>query len=99
MKQEAMLRQILNELKDVRNRMATKDDILAVKDELAKTNEHLTNIESKQDMIYRQTGKLSEYHTEIVSRLEEVVTKEDLTYLDKKLGEHDREIFKLKQKG
>lgn len=76
-----------------------KDDMTNVKNELMKTNEHLAKIETKQDLIYRQTGKLSEYHTEIVSRLNEFSTKEDLTFLDKKIGEHDREIFKLKQKG
>lgn len=93
---------------DIKN-MATKDDIKdtatkkdlnivqkEIMNELDKTNKHLQSIDSKQHIIYEQTGKLSEFHTETLSILEQLATKEDLEYFDKKITEHDRNIFKIK---
>lgn len=80
-----LLEQILAELKEIKH-------------EQQKTNERLDSIDSKQHIIYEQTGKLSEYHTETLSRLDNLATKDDLEYFDKKITEHDREIFKMKNK-
>ncbi|GAA0431812.1 hypothetical protein GCM10008983_05510 [Lentibacillus halophilus] len=61
-------------------------------------NERFSNIESKLQIVYEQTGKLTEYHEQTMAALERVATKDDLTYFDKKIGEHDREISKLKER-
>lgn len=82
---EQILQQILDEIKEV-------------KLEQQKTNERLTNIESKQNIIYEQTGKLTEYHTETMAGFKDLATKDDLEYFDKKITEHDREIFKMKNR-
>lgn len=87
---EKILQQILDELKEV------KKEVSNVKQEQKKTNERLTNIESKQNIIYEQTGKLTEYHTETMAGFQNLATKADLEYFDKKITEHDREIFKIK---
>lgn len=89
---ERLLKQILDELKSV------KEEVAEVKLEQQKTNERLTNIESKQQIIYEQTGKLTEYHAETISQFEQLATKDDLDYFDKKISQHDREIFKIKNK-
>ena len=73
-------------------------DLKSVKKEQQYTNERLTLIESKQNIIYEQTGKLTEYHTETMSGFDQLATKEDLSYFDKKITEHDREIFKIKNR-
>ncbi len=87
-----LLQQILDEIKDV------KEEVSAVKAEQQKTNERLVNIESRQQIIYEHTGKLTEYHTEKMASFEHLATKEDLSYFDKKITEHDREIFKIKNR-
>lgn len=77
---------------------AVKTEVSNIKKEQQITNERLTNIESKQNIIYEQTGKLTEYHTETMAGFEALATKEDLEYFDKKITEHDREIFKMKNR-
>ncbi|WP_158735122.1 hypothetical protein [Alteribacillus sp. YIM 98480] len=44
-------------------------------------NKRLENIESKQHIVYEQTGILTERHEEIMSRFNDLATKE---YFDKK---------------
>ncbi|MFD1848818.1 hypothetical protein [Oceanobacillus bengalensis] len=73
---------------------ALRQEQQGMKQEQRITNERLTNIETKQSLIYNQTGKLTEYHTEIMSSFEKLATKDDLVYYDKKIGEHDRHLFK-----
>ncbi|GIN73195.1 hypothetical protein J14TS2_36700 [Bacillus sp. J14TS2] len=80
-----------------------KEDVSTLKVEqqktsvhMAKMDERLSNLELKQDSIHEQTGKLSEYHSETISYFEVLATKEDLEYFDKKISEHEREIFKIK---
>ncbi|MBP1916395.1 chromosome segregation ATPase [Lederbergia galactosidilyticus] len=80
-----------------------KDDVSTLKAEqqkttahMAKMDERLSNLELKQDSIYKQTGKLTEYHADTISHFEKLATKEDLEYFDKKTSEHEREIFKIK---
>ena len=61
-------------------------------------NDRLTILESRQQKIYSQTGKLLEFRNEAIARLDQLATKEDLDFFDIKMGSHDREIFKLKSK-
>lgn len=75
-----------------------ESEVKEIKNEQKKTNERLENIEAKQHIIYEQTGKLSEYHTQTLAHLEQLATKEDLDYFDKKISQHEREIFKLKNR-
>ena len=63
-------------------------------EEVQAINERLEKIESKLNIAYEQTAN----HSEIIDKLDEFATKEDLSYIDKKLCEHDREIFKLKNR-
>ncbi|WP_042472495.1 hypothetical protein, partial [Bacillus ndiopicus] len=75
-----------------------KVDIQELKIEQKKTNERLDGIEAKQHIVYEQTGKLTEYYTEIMARFDQLATKEDLDYFDQKIAKHEREIFKLKNR-
>lgn len=100
----------LNELKDnlvnlqeeqhaMRNDLATlQKDQHAIKDEQQKMNTRLKKVEVLLNLTYEQTGHLTEKYQEISSKLENVATREDLVYFDKKLGEHDRQFHKLEQK-
>ncbi len=69
------------------------DELKGIKEE----NERLTNLESKQQIISEQNRKLTEYHTETMSQFEQLATKDDLDYFDKRITQHDREIFKIKK--
>ena len=100
---EQLLKQILEELQGV------KGEVAGIKGEVAETNQRLTNvesnlqilkettsrIESKQQVIYEQTGHLSEYHTELKNGLEDI--KDRLHFNTHKLTETELEIFKLKK--
>jgi len=93
------LNPLRNELNGLKNEVnGLKNEVTQVKQEQQKTNERLTNLESKLHIVYEQTGKLTEYHTETMSKLEHLATKEDLEYYDKKISQHEREIFKIKNK-
>lgn len=67
------LQPIEKELQDL------KQEIADIKIEQQKTNERLTSLESKQHIIYEQTGKLMEYHTETMVRLYQLVIKDDMS--------------------
>ncbi len=75
-----------------------KHELNEIKREQQNTNERLDRIDSKQYIIYEQTGKLSEYHTETLSQLDNLAAKDDLEYFDKKITEHDRKIYKMKNR-
>ena len=75
---------------------AIKQEISGIKQEQETTNEHLSSLQSKQDLIYNQTCKLTEYHEEKQEKFERLATINDLKYYDTKIGEHDREIYNLK---
>ena len=77
---EVLLKQILEELQ-------------AIKQEQRVTNERLTNIETKQHVIFEQTGKLSEFHTETISRLDRLQTDVEFTY--QKTALHDLKINRI----
>lgn len=77
---EVLLKQILEELQ-------------AIKQEQQVTNERLTNIETKQQVIFEQTGKLSEYHTETISRIDRLQTDVEFTY--QKTALHDLKLNRI----
>lgn len=77
-------------------KLDTKQNFDAIKQEQAITNDRLSSLETKQEIIYNQTGKLTESHSEMISLLKNLASKDDIDYLDKKIGEHDREIYKIK---
>lgn len=80
---------ILNELKGLNQRVGgIESDLQILKDTT-------TRMESKQLIIYDQTGKLSEYHTEVKTGLEDI--KDRLNFNTHKLTETELEIFKLKK--
>ena len=58
----------------------------------------LNRIESKQDAIYEQTGQLTVFRHETLTKFDEVVKKEDMHYFEFKLMEHDRDLFNLKKR-
>ncbi|HLQ74248.1 MAG TPA: hypothetical protein VK125_08455 [Bacillota bacterium] len=101
-----VLHQILGEMQTMNSDMkelktevtSIKSDVAALKSEQQTTNERLAAIESKQTIMHEQTGKLTEYHSETMANFENLATKEDLAYFDKKITEHDRELFKIKQR-
>lgn len=75
MSDDKMLEQLFNEIREMKQNMATKEDVADI------------------PLIKRAVFELSER----VDRIErDMVRKEDLQYVDLKISEHDREIFKLK---
>ncbi|REB05252.1 hypothetical protein DVB69_15985 [Sporosarcina sp. BI001-red] len=58
----------------------------------------LDRIESKQNAIFEQTGQLTEFRQETLTKFDEVVKKEDMFYFEFKLMEHDRDLFNLKKR-
>lgn len=64
-----------------------------IKHEQQVTNERLTNIEVKQQVIFEQTGKLSEYHTETISHLNNLRSDIEFTY--QKTALHDLKINRI----
>lgn len=96
---EKLLSQILEEIKSVKDgqKMANKK-LGNVEDKIISIENRLDNIENKLGATIEQTAKLSEYHSEVMNKLENVATKEDLIYYDMKLGVHEKEIFNLKMR-
>ncbi len=92
-----ILKQVLDGIQNLQNEMKSmKREQEKTNDRLEKIESRLDKIENKLDGTVEQTAKLSEYHSEVMNKLDDFATKEDLAYFDKKLSEHDREIFKLK---
>lgn len=76
---EQMLQLILHEIKGIKTYITElKQDVSAIKFEQQITNDRLTKIQSKQGLIYNQTGKLSEYHTETIACFDQLATKKEL---------------------
>lgn len=91
-----LLQQILEEVKSVKGEITEVNQRLSnVENGVQELKETTSRIEAKQQVIYDQTGKLSEYHTEIKNELEEV--KDRLHFNTHKLTETELEIFKLKK--
>lgn len=100
--QHAMRKDLTTLQKDqhaMRNDLATlQKDQHTIKDEQQKMNTRLKKVEVLLNLTYEQTGHLTEKYQEISSKLENVATRDDLVYFDKKLGKHDRQFHKLEQK-
>lgn len=92
----AEIKEDINGMKEDINEL--KSEVNGIKEEVSDMNVRLTSIESKQDIIFIQTGKLSEFRDETAATLSQIATKEDLEYFDAKASRHEREIFKLKKR-
>ncbi|MEI3597083.1 MULTISPECIES: hypothetical protein [unclassified Oceanobacillus] len=96
---------LLKELKAMNEKITAIETKMATKNDLESINLKIDSI-SKQavknaediSVIKENQEKATEKHNEILSTLNDLATKEDLEYLDKKVGEHDREIFKIKNR-
>ena len=110
---EVLLQQILSELKDVKTGQKHMEkrfdkidqkfiaidkrfDVMQV--QMDGMQGQLNRIESKQDAIFEQTGQLTEFRHETLTKFDEVVTKEDMHYFEAKMMEHDRDLFNLKKR-
>ncbi|RSL34692.1 hypothetical protein D7Z54_02295 [Salibacterium salarium] len=80
-------------LKDLATNEAIKD--VATKNEIGALQETMNRMESKQELIYNQTGKLSEYHTDLKVEFSDV--KDRISFQTHKLSEAELELFKLKK--
>ena len=93
---EQLLKQILDELKGVNHRLSNVENrFTTVEEGVGELKATTSRIEAKQQVIYEQTGKLSEYHSELKNGLEDV--KDRLQFNTHKLTETELEIFKLKK--
>lgn len=86
-----------------------KQEVAGIKNEVAEINTRLTHVESeiddlkettsrietKQQIIFEQTGNLAEYHTDLQEELHHI--KDRLQFTTVKLTENEFEIFKLKK--
>ncbi|WP_026702797.1 hypothetical protein [Salibacterium aidingense] len=80
-------------LKDLVTNEAIKE--LATKNDVHQLQETMDRMESKQEVIFNQTGKLSEYHTELKGEFSDV--KDRISFQTHKLSEAELELFKLKK--
>ncbi|MDQ0300283.1 hypothetical protein J2S78_002730 [Salibacterium salarium] len=80
-------------LKDLATNEAIKD--VATKNEIGALQETMNRMESKQELVYNQTGKLSEYYTDLKMEFSDV--KDRISFQTHKLSEAELELFKLKK--
>lgn len=80
---------LVNHLENINNNINEK---------FIQINKRFDEIEEKLNATVEQTAKITEYHSEVTKKLNEVATKQDLEYVDKKLGKHDREIYAMKNR-
>lgn len=93
------MREVKTDVRSLKTEMQeVKADVQNLKAEQQKTNDRLDGIEAKLHIVYEQTGRLTEYHAETMTRFEQVATKDDLEYFAQKIAEHDRDIFYLKKR-
>ncbi|RSL28885.1 hypothetical protein D7Z54_34125 [Salibacterium salarium] len=75
--------------------LATNEAVIATKSEIGTLQETMDRMETKQELIYNQTGKLSEYHTDLKVEFSDV--KDRISFQTHKLSEAELELFKLKK--
>ena len=116
------LSQLFDELKEIKQSMATKEDIsnmatkedisnMATKEDIANmaTKEDISNMATKDDLLNLATKEdvaeipyikraVREISDKVDVMAKEMVLKEDFEYVQKKIAEHDRDIFKLKNR-
>lgn len=73
--------------------VSMKSEITNIKEELQETNKRLTRIEKKQNGIFEQTGKLSEYHDQTNARFDQLQTDIEFTY--QKTAIHDLKFNRI----
>ena len=101
---------IQGELMSMKETMATKEELAIVKETMA-TKEELASMEermigrfatmaTKADVADIPTLKVAilEVSDTVNAISDQMATKEDLQYYDKKIMEHDRDIYKIKQR-
>lgn len=99
---EQLLQQILEEIKALNQRVSNIENgqkelttlVSGIEKDLTEIKGTTTRIETKQQIIYEHTAKLSEYHTDIKHQIEDV--KDHIQFNTHKITENEREIFKLK---
>ena len=102
MDSQDVMQQVLNELRIINGRfdsLETKitgfdDRLTGVEQRLNEVSNQLESVDKRLEATEAQTAKLSEYHTEVMTKLEENTF--DTAYFDKKMSEHERMIFRIK---
>lgn len=90
---------ILAEVKGLKSELnGVKLEIEGVKREQQLTNERLVTIEAQQQLIYEQTAHLTTFSSDMLARMEQLSTKEDLRFFDLKIVEHERAIFTMQHR-
>jgi chromosome segregation ATPase len=98
-----------SELGDIKQSMATKSELgdikqsMATKSELGDIKAIVQRIETKQNVIYDQTGNLTEHHTEVMDKMDSISKSiDDKEYatnaLNKRLLKIESEIERLNEK-
>jgi hypothetical protein len=106
---EVLLNAIMDEIKEMKQNMVTKNDLknFATKDDLKNfaSKDDLKNFATKDDVaeipfIKAAVQDLAIKVDDLTGRVsiieKEMVRKKDLEYIHQKIAEHDREIFYLK---
>lgn len=75
------------------NKLASR--LGSIENEIKDLKDSTSRIETKQQIIYEHTARLSQYHTEVKNEIENV--KDRLQFNTHKLTETELEIFKLKK--
>lgn len=90
-----------DDILDMKSQINSRFDVLDIRTstlemEIANVKQDQQEIKAKQQIVFEQMGKLSEFHKETMSRFEQLATKQDLEYFDLKISQHEREIYKIK---
>jgi hypothetical protein len=97
---ETLLNAIMDEIKDMKKNMVTKDDLknFATKDDLKNfaTKEDVAEIPFIKAAVQDLAVKVDDLTGRVSIIEKEMVRKKDLEYIHHKMAEHDREIFYLK---
>lgn len=95
---EELLKQILDEMKDLKKRIITIESNMATKEDLDKMEARIAGMETKfeerMDSMEEKLDLVAEQTAKITTEIHEV--KEDIRFLVHKSGEHERDIYKLK---
>lgn len=106
MDSQDLMQQVLNELRLINGRFDSLETKITSVDErltgvekrlngrLDEVSNRLEIMDKRLEATEAQTAKLSEYHTEVMTKLEENTV--DTAYFDKKMSEHERMIFRIK---
>lgn len=104
---DALLKAIMDEIKEMKTSMVTKDDLknfatkddlknFATKDDFKKLEEVVADIPFIKAAVQELAVKVDHLTGRVDIIEKEMVRKKDLEYIYQKIAEHDREIFYLK---